>query len=204
MSDGEIPREARGEVATAVQRALAKHGYARLTTAKVAAESELSEAGLYYHYDTKDDMIVAFLREAEGYLAEELAAFDDSDRADSEVPEPEARLRAAVDFLLVDPADEERAGVNVAMMELLSHAPYNDALREHLVAMERHVLGVLTDIVADGVESGVFRDVDPEATAALLLAATDGSTGIDIALDLGVGDGIRSALHDHVDCLLAE
>jgi hypothetical protein len=35
----------------------------------------------------------------------------------------------------------------------------------------------LTEIVAAGVEQGVFRDVDPELTATLVLAALDSARG---------------------------
>lgn len=196
MSDDEVPPAARARVAAAVRTSLAKHGYARLTTAKVAAESDLSEAGLYYHYDTKDEMIAAFLTEARGSLDAELDALAEAD--------PEARLRAVCNHLLVDPDETERSGVYVAVMELLAHAPHNETLHEHLAAMERHVLDVVAGVVADGVEQGVFREVDPEGTAALLVAATDGATGIDLALGLEVHDELRASLQDYVDSLLAD
>jgi AcrR family transcriptional regulator len=190
-----VPPEARAEVAEAVREALAKHGYARLTTAKIAAESSKSEAGLYYYYDSKDAMIAAFLDECRDYLAEELAAVDGDD--------PEAKLRAACDHLFVDRADAESAGVNVAIMELLSHAPYNDTLREPLLAMERGTIDHLARVIAEGVEAGVFRDVDPRGTAAFLLAAADGSTGFYLALEMDEdGRALHGAVADYLDSLV--
>jgi AcrR family transcriptional regulator len=193
----DVPPEPKAAVAEAVRKALAKHGYARLTTKAIAAESEKSEAGLYYYYDSKDEMIAAFLEVAAGSLGEELDA--------SDVTDPETRLRAAVDYLFVDRDDDRERGVNVAIMELLSHAPYNETLREPLTRLEESSLDTLTAILEDGVEAGVFREVDPRGTAAFLLAAGDGSTGFYLALGIeDVGDRLREQAHRFVDSILAE
>ncbi|QIO23463.1 TetR/AcrR family transcriptional regulator [Haloarcula sp. JP-L23] len=191
----EMDADARAEVVRAVRRALAEHGYERLTTAKIAEEYENSEAGLYYYFDSKDEMIAAFLEDAAGQLGEELAARDAED--------PAAELRAACESLFRSPG-EEGAGLHVAVMELLSHAPYNETLREPLLALESATLDELERIVAEGVEEGVFRDVDPRATAAFLLAAADGSTGFHVALEMDVGEDLRAGWSAYIDSLLAE
>lgn len=190
-----MPAEARAEVALAVRDALAEHGYERLTTAKIAAEYPKSEAGLYYYYDSKDEMIAAFLAFATGRFGDELDAIEATD--------PEARLRAACERLFLEPG-EEGAGLHVAVMELLSHAPHNETLREPLVALQSAKLDVLAETVREGVESGVFRPVDPEAAGAFLLAAGDGSTGIGVALGMGVADDLRTGWTSYVDDLLAD
>jgi AcrR family transcriptional regulator len=194
MSD-DITPEKKAEIALAVRRALAKHGYERLTTAKIAAEYDKSEAGLYYYFDTKDEMIAAFLDHAAGQLGDELAAIG--------VADPEQRLRVACQQLFLSPGDDG-AGVHVAIMELLSHAPYNETLREPLLELESATLDTLSAIVRDGVDAGVFRPVDPEATAAFLLAAADGSTGFHVALEMEVGDAIETGWTTYVDSLLAD
>jgi hypothetical protein len=89
-------------------------------------------------------------------------------------------------------------------MELLSHAPYNETLRGPLRELEGAALDALATIVRDGVEQGAFRPVDPDATAAFLLAAADGSTGFHVALEMDVGDDIRAGWAAYVDSLLAE
>ena len=193
MSDG-IAAETKAEIALAVRQALAEHGYERLTTAKIADKYDKSEAGLYYYYDTKDEMIGAFLEETAGNLGEQLATVDGG---------PEQRLREACAHLFVDPADDA-AGVHVAIMELLSHAPYNDTLREPLLALESATLDLLTGIVREGVEQGVFRDIDPRETAAFLLAAADGSTGFYVALEMDVGADLHAGVSAYIDSLLAD
>jgi AcrR family transcriptional regulator len=189
-----VPPEAKAEIADAVGTALAQHGYERLTTAKIAAEYDKSEAGLYYYYDSKDEMIAAFLDLAAGRFGGELTATEG---------DPETRLRGACERLFLAPGDEG-AGLHVAIMELLSHAPYNETLRGPLRELEGAALDALATIVRDGVEQGAFRLVDPDATAAFLLAAADGSTGFHVALEMDVGDDIRAGWAAYVDSLLAE
>ncbi|PSP40942.1 TetR/AcrR family transcriptional regulator [Halobacteriales archaeon QH_6_64_20] len=190
MSDA-VPDVARAEIVGAVRRALAKHGYARLTTKKVAAESEKSEAFFFYHYDTKDDLVVAFLDWATERSAERLAAIDSDD--------PVTRLFVACDVLVGDYEDEDDRGINVAMMELLSHAPHDEAFHDRLSAYKRSVIDELAAIVSLGIESGAFRDVDPEATAAYLLMTADGTTGAVMALGMtDVGEKVRERLFDYL------
>jgi AcrR family transcriptional regulator len=195
MSADSVPPEQRAAIAEAVGAALAEHGYERLTTAKIAAEYGKSEAGLYYYFDSKEGMIAAFLDHTAGAFGEELAALDTDD--------PEETLHAACERLFLSPGDEG-AGLHVAIMELLSHAPYNETLRAPLERLESAALDALTDIVREGVETGVFREVDPRATAAFLLAAGDGSTGFHVALGMDVGDDLRRGWEAYVDSLLAE
>ena len=195
MASPDIDTEARAEVAEAVQRALAEHGYERLTTAKIADEYENSEAGLYYYFDSKDEMIAAFLDLAAEHLSVDLLTVDAKD--------PEGALRDACEFLFRTP-DHEFAGIAVAIMELLSHAPYNETLRGPLLELETACLDALTEIVDTGVEEGVFRPVEPRPTAAFLLAAADGSTGIAVALEMDVSEDLRRGWTAYVDSLLAE
>lgn len=196
MGEESVPPDTKAAVAGAVRKALAEHGYARLTTAKIAAESELSEAGLYYHYDSKDEMVVAFLETAAGFLSRELDALDAED--------PEARLREACDYLFTDRDDTERRGVNVAVMELLAHAPHNETLQDPLLALEGNTIDVLTEIVEAGLADGTFdEDVDPRPTAAFLLAAADGATGFYLSLGMDVGESLPGAADRYVESLVA-
>lgn len=186
MSD-RPPSAARAEVVRAVERALSKHGYAGLTTKNVAAESAKSEAFFFYHYDTKDDLVVAFLDWAIERNRERLAGLDD---------DPVVRLYDALDVLVGDPTDDVDRGINVAMMELLSHAPHNDRFRERLTAYEQSVIDLFVEIVREGIEGGVFRDVDPEDVAGYLLVTANGTAGAAMALRM---DAVDAAVRRELD-----
>lgn len=191
MND-DVPVAVRGDIARAVLRALAKHGYADLTTKKVAAESDKSEAALFYHYDTKDDLVVTFLEWAIDRSTDRLTDINASNPVDE--------LFAACEVLLGDTDDELDRGINIAMMELLSHAPHNERFHSHLTDFERSEIETLADIIDRGIDEEVFREVDSTAMAAFILMTTDGTAGAVMALDMSdVGIQVREQLFAFIE-----
>lgn len=191
MTD-DVPAAVRDGIAHAVLRALAKHGYAGLTTKKVAAASDKSEAALFYHYDTKDDLVVTFL---------EWAIERSTDRlTDINADDPLDELFTACEVLLGDTDDEVVRGINVAMMELLSHAPHNERFHTNLTAYERAEIETLADIIDRGINAGIFREVDSTATAAYLLMTADGTAGAVMALGMhDVDDMVRDRVFAYIE-----
>ncbi len=193
----DVPEEARKEVASAVRSALAKHGYADLTTSQIAKETEKSEAFLFYHYDTKDDLVTALLGESIGWLDIRLKLTAD------ELKTPDERLRAMCDILLAIDTIEMMQGIHVGVMELLSHAPHNETLQEPLERHQEYIRDRLADELRAGIEQGTYRkNIDPEASASFLQMTLDGSTGSVLALGMeDVGEQTRSGIHTYIDGL---
>lgn len=102
MTHSETNQEAAdtGEaIMEATYRALCKHGYVNLTMQAIADEFEKTKAVLYYHYDTKDDLLVAFL----DYLLDRFTEQLDIDN----VVHPNDRLEALIDELLLGLGDSD-------------------------------------------------------------------------------------------------
>ena len=199
-SEKEVPEEARQEVAGAVRRALAKHGYANLTTSQIAEETEKSEAFLFYHYDTKDDLVSAFLEDSIGWLDTRLKLTTE------DLETPDERLRALCDIMLAIDSPRAMQGINIAVMELLSHAPHKESLQEPLRVHQDYVRDRLAEEIRAGVEQGIYReDVDPESSASFLQMTLDGSTGSVLSLGMeDVGEDIREEIHAYIDGLMAD
>src|SRR6056297_1230754 len=89
--------------------ALCKHGYADLTMQRIAGESSLSKATFHYHFDTKEELLNAFL----DHLLERFEA-----RLACESSDPGDRLDTFLDAIF-DPAED---GSPVALMELKAQA----------------------------------------------------------------------------------
>lgn len=188
--DSRVPEAARAEAVESVRRALAEHGYAGLTTKRIAAESEKSEAFLFYHYDSKEDLVLAFMDWATGRV---------TDRLEGAEGTPAQQLYGLCDALVGDPGDDIERGTNVAMMELLAHARHNAAFRERLVAYEQAIIDDTADLIREGIAAGQFRDVDPESTAAFILTLADGTVGAVQALGMTeVGEGVRERLFEYL------
>jgi len=197
-SESEVPEEARKEVASAVRIALAKHGYADLTTSQIAKETEKSEAFLFYHYDTKDDLVTVFLEDSVGWLDTRLKFTAD------ELETPDDRLRAMCDILLALDSPRAMQGIHIAVMELVSHAPHNETLQEPLKKHQNYIRDRLADEVRAGIEQGIYReDVDPESAASFIQMTFDGATGSVLALRMeDVGKEVRDEIHAYIDSLL--
>ena len=149
----------------ATYRALGEHGYADLTVKRIAEEYGKSTAAIHYHYDTKEDLLAAFL----DFLLDQ---FTDVVHQ-VETTDPERRLELLLDKLLVDLADHRN--LLVAMLEMRSQAPYKDAFAERFQQNDEYIQYLLRAVIDHGRSEGVFReDTDAEQAARALMTIVDG------------------------------
>lgn len=64
--------ETRAEILEATNRALCEHGYAGLTVQRIADEASVTSAAIHYHFDTKEELLNAFLDDLIGRFESEL------------------------------------------------------------------------------------------------------------------------------------
>ena len=165
---------AAAEIMDGVYRALRAHGYADVTMQDIADECSKSKSLLHYHYDTKEDLLVAFL---------DHVITDSENRIDAHADDPPTeRLVQFVGWFVFEADAVDREAFHIALLELRTQGPFNDRIREHLDRSDRLLRGTVADILESGIEDGVFRDVDVEETAALLVATLDGARTRQITL----------------------
>ncbi|WP_247002749.1 TetR/AcrR family transcriptional regulator [Halosolutus gelatinilyticus] len=190
MTDPDV-REA---IMVGTYEALCDRGYTDLTAQDIADRTDKSKSLLFYHYDSKEDLVADFI----GYLVER---FDERVGALDDRP-PVERLAAFVDWFLYGPRDDDRRSFHTALLELRAQAPYNERYRDQLRKSDDRLRTALEGILRDGIESGEFREHDPEETAALLIAAFDGARirqltlGCDAYLDRVRSGAVRTVLDD--------
>lgn len=193
------PTDAREEIMEATYYILCEEGYAGLTMRAIATEAGTSKSLIHYHYDTKDELLLAFLERfldrLDRFLAELQAETDDH----------EARLVAFLERFVVDPEDEDRQSFWRALLELRLRAAHDDVFRRQLRENNEAIREALATIIADGIDDGSFREVDPRTTADLILDALEGARTRQATL--GTDDAplvARESVHEHVvDDLLA-
>ncbi|WP_049907103.1 TetR/AcrR family transcriptional regulator [Halovivax asiaticus] len=149
----------------ATYRALSTHGYADLTMKRIAAEYGKSTAAIHYHYDTKDDLLAAFL----DYV---LGRFKDAVH-EVETTDPEERLELLLDQLLVSAGDH--SDLLIAMLEMRSQAPYNEPFAERFRQNDAYVRYLLETVIDQGIDADVFADADAEHVARALMTIVDGA-----------------------------
>jgi AcrR family transcriptional regulator len=189
------PIATRNEIARAVRSALIEHGYAEIGTKDIAEASSKSEASLYYYYETKDELLAALIRRAPTWIDERIEEIDASD--------PDERLREICDLLLAPDEDDQLHGIQIAMLELMSHAPHNPTLQEPLEDYQNHIRDILAGEIREAINDGIYgQNIDPEATATFILMVLDGTIGSGTALEMqGFETAAQTRLEEHIDGL---
>jgi AcrR family transcriptional regulator len=185
------------DVLCATYRALCRHGYADLTTQDIADEWSKSKPALHYHYDTKRDLLVAFLE----HLLDSYTDHVVDPGADAGTPRE--RLAAVLDAALDPPRADAHRELRTALFEIKAQAPYDDAFRDRLAEFDAHLHAEIRGVVRDGIAAGAFRaDADPDRVATLLTTVVDGAYTRRVAL--GDDGGVRAAARACVDGVLEE
>ncbi|MCU4717047.1 TetR/AcrR family transcriptional regulator [Halapricum hydrolyticum] len=198
MSAGNPFPEDAEDTQTAIMRAtfdaLVEYGYAGLTIDRIDEFFPKSKSLLYHHYDGKDDLLVDFLsRMIDDYEAE----------IDCETPgDARERLDRWLDAIARPELAEEDRGFIRALVELRAQAAHDERYREHFTRSDRFFRGWLADIIADGIEEGVFREVDPEQVAATIHTIAGGVMTDRVTSDDPQVADVRAELDAYVEARL--
>jgi len=157
--------DTRTEIMRATYRALCEHGYANLTTQHIADELDKSRSLLHYHYDTKEELMLAFLEYIVGWIGDRLA--------ETGTEHPVERLGEYVDRFVVPPGGD--GSFALVLLELRLQAVHDEAFRDRLRKHYRGNVEAVAEILEDGVEAGIFRPVDPDRTGEMVYTALVGA-----------------------------
>lgn len=153
----------RAQIVAAFQRVLASHGYAGATTARVAAEAGLTSGLLHYHFEGKQQILLA--------LAETLATTAEQRLAvrDAAATSATDRLFAFVDGLLAlgDDADPAAAAAWVLIGAEAVHQP--EVAEVYRRWTSRLIAAALVRLTAAAAEHG--RVLEAPAVASLALVS---------------------------------
>jgi AcrR family transcriptional regulator len=163
------------EIIQATYRTLCKHGYADLTIQRIADESSLTSAAIHYHFNTKQELLDAFLQHMIDRLEQRLPDED---------MEPGERLAAFLDAVFTPP-DTHEDDFPVALMELKAQAPFQEVYRHRFEELDRTMRAIVAATVRDGVAAGAFDDADPETVARFVVTSIEGGHARRVALGEG-------------------
>jgi AcrR family transcriptional regulator len=155
------------EIMEAIYRALLEHGYASLSISRIADELDKSKAAIYYHYDTKDGLLVAFFEFAVDKFEETI----DTETGD----EPAEDLDHVIEKLLPLQPDEEQRQLQAVLVGLRSQAVTNEVFHEQFTQIDERLATTIRGIVDRGIDQGTFRDVDSSRVAEHILATVNGA-----------------------------
>ncbi len=194
VSKEEKSEETRQEIMEATFRALCKNGYANLTMQKIANESNKSKSSLHYHYDTKENLIVEFIE----YLLEGFREVMVPNKEN-----PLDRLNGLIDRMLYGlEENEDPERFHTALIELSSQAPYQKSIRDQISINDKEIHRIIAEIIEEGIDEEVFREVDPDVVASLIISTIDGGRLRQISTNQEASDEVRHSLDQFINSYL--
>lgn len=190
----EEPDGTREAIMSATYHALCEYGYAGLTIQRIGEHFAKSKSLLYHHYDSKDDLLLDFLE----FMLEE---FEQTIPVDEQLA-PDDQLDILLDKTLVDSLSEDQQDFTNAIVELRAQAAYDQRYRDHFTRSDQLFHDRITEIVQDGIEAGVFRDVDPDQIAAYLLTLITGAMTEQMTAETEFTTNVRAELDRYVESAL--
>jgi AcrR family transcriptional regulator len=176
----------RSQIVKATQRATLQRGLHDTRVADVADELGVSTGLIHYHFDTKEQLIEAMLREV---AAAEIAA----------VRASLSRLRGAGERLarLLETylPSSRRDRSWLLWIDAWGEALRDPNLRRISEDLDAAWVELLAEVIAGGVAEGVFRSADPLASSWRLCALLDG-LGLQVVLHHSTMT--RAQMHKHV------
>lgn len=145
------------EVLDAALALFSARGFARTTVEEIAAKAGLSKAAVYLYFPSKQALLQGLVRRAVSAVADEAIARMESWRGD-----PRPVFAMILKTMTGRMADPQVAAVPALVLREAAHAPEIAALYREEV-LER-VIPAMTGLIAQGVEGGYIRPVDPELT----------------------------------------
>ncbi len=125
--------------------------------AAIVRRAGLSNQAFYRHFRSKDELLLAVLREGfrvlAGYLAHRMAS----------APTPEARIRAWIGGVLEQALHSGAASATRPFA--VSRARLAELFPEQVEASERELAQPLREAIAEAVEAGTLPGADPERDA---------------------------------------
>lgn len=155
--------ERKRQILAAAMAVFARKGFDGASMDDIVQESGLSKGGLYWHFESKDDIIAAILAQ---FFDQEMGALAGLVAASGSV---EGRLRALAGQVVADM--EAAADLHPIALESFAVAARQVEVRQMLQGYYRQYGDLLAALVEQGVDAGEFRNEVATGRVAMVLIA---------------------------------
>ena len=171
MEEASVPRadepDARERILRAATELIASDGIDEVRIARVANRARASTALVHHYFSTREELLAQALLQSF-----ELAADERFGAGPAAAASATEALAIAIDECLPTPGEGEREWV--LWVELWLRAAREPELRPVAGRMYENYREWVARVIRRGVESGEFRQVDPDEVADLAMALFDG------------------------------
>ncbi len=156
----------RNQLTRAAYKVVSRKGYYNFTVRDIAKEAGLSTGLVHYYFKNKDDLLVSVLRVMNENLSFYLS------KALEQIHDPKEKLIIFMDeaFHLVE-REKEYFHVLIDFWTQINH---NERMRKANVKLYQSYRAECSKIIKEGIEKKVFKDVDVEYTATMIVAFVQG------------------------------
>lgn len=142
-------------------RLFSEHGYEAVTLRQICEAARVSKGAIYHYFASKEDLLAAIVISSLEQLLEHMARNAQAGRTAGD------RLRGFI-VSQAEFFEEHTAGFRVAMARFATVG--DAAARGQIEALRRAYVRAVRSLVADGIASGEFRNVDARAATRMVLA----------------------------------
>jgi AcrR family transcriptional regulator len=154
------------EIIRATYKVMARAGAQQLSLRQVAKEAKVSAAGLIYHFDSKDNLLLETMR---WVLSRTVRRFE---ACFTDVDDPEDALEAFVRAIFVDA--KANRDFYLSYLDLIQYGVRNPSFRGLMELLREHSTESFAFVIRQGVESGDFEVDDIDLAAARARALVEG------------------------------
>lgn len=162
MERRDVTKATKQRIIEATFSALVEHAYADLSIKRIGEGFGKSPSLIYYHFEDKDDLILALLdfhieRFTEQYI-------------EGSTADPETKLRQLVEKYLPEEVSTEELELLSVYAELRAQAARNDEYREKITWIDDLLVETVATFIDEGIESGQFQVVESDVVAEHIVA----------------------------------
>jgi AcrR family transcriptional regulator len=159
----------RQQIINGALRVFARRGLSNFKMAEVAEEAQVGKGTLYEYFRTKEELIIGsvsqFMIEFEEYVAAQIVT------APGPIEKIETMVQASVEFCL---ENEDRLDALLDFYAVgIPRSGDGPALMD-LGPRYKGVIQWVSTVIKEGIDQGLFRQVDPEFVASMIVALLDG------------------------------
>lgn len=156
--------EKRREILTAAQRCFARDGLRGASMSSICTEAGMSPGHLYHYFESKDAILRAIVQMVMENIAEDFGRTMESSDA----------LATLISEAMLDRVKADVGG-HILVIDMLADADRNPQIADILQDYSSRMQNLLADFLREGqARNRIDPDLDPVATAAILIALVDG------------------------------
>lgn len=181
------------QILWATYKALYQYGYAGLSIQRIADFTDINKSSIYYHYENKDELLLAFLERV-------LEDIQEGFKLESKM-DPVADLRQFIDqiFASTDADPQETTLPLGAYVEIRAQAVSNAAYRERIVDIDTALKRQLQSILQAGIDQGVMQDLATEQVSEYILTTIVGAIERYATTETIAVDAVRAELNVYLE-----